>query len=80
MQPVAVPTTFDTDARGAPRANGPKRLITGPRLRDRLGISAPTLWRWLRNEALGFPKPMVINGRLFFEEDQVTAWLESRSA
>jgi len=37
-----------------------------------------TLWRWLRDPELGFPRPLVINGRRYWRESEIKAWLASR--
>jgi predicted DNA-binding transcriptional regulator AlpA len=50
-------------------------LISGPKLRAKLGISAVTLWRWRHDEACDFPAPKVINGRLYFPLAAVSDWL-----
>ena len=50
-------------------------LIPAPKLRAKLGISAVTLWRWRHDKKGGFPVPKVINGRLYFPLDSVTAWV-----
>jgi hypothetical protein len=34
-------------------------------------ITDMTLWRWLRDEDLGFPKPYVINGRRFWKVSEL---------
>jgi predicted DNA-binding transcriptional regulator AlpA len=52
------------------------RWITGPKLREMLCISAPTLWRWRHREEFGFPGAKSINGRLFFNWQEVQAWLD----
>jgi predicted DNA-binding transcriptional regulator AlpA len=52
------------------------RLVTGPVLRKMLCISAPTLWRWRHREETGFPAAKSINGRLFFNWQEVQAWLD----
>ena len=33
-----------------------------------------TLWRWLRDEDLGFPQPIVINGRRYWDEERQDQW------
>jgi hypothetical protein len=38
------------------------------------------LWRWVRSEALGFPKPMVTNGRNYFNVEELDAWDAEREA
>jgi predicted DNA-binding transcriptional regulator AlpA len=50
-------------------------LIPGPKLRAKIGISAVTLWRWRHDDAIGFPAPKVIKGRLYFPLDEISAWL-----
>ena len=47
--------------------NQPKHYLAARRLRERYGISAMTEWRWLRNEAVGLPRPLVIQGRKFYD-------------
>jgi len=50
--------------------------IPGPKLREMLGISAVTLWRWCHDGKSDFPKPKKINDRLYFPRAQVLAWLD----
>ncbi|MBL0404413.1 DNA-binding protein [Microvirga aerilata] len=50
-------------------------LITAPRLRHRFGgISDMTLWRWLRDPRLQFPKPLVVNGRRYWWLRDLEEW------
>jgi predicted DNA-binding transcriptional regulator AlpA len=49
-------------------------------VRRRYGVTDMSLWRWLRNEALSFPKPIVINGRRFWLQSSLEDWEASRSA
>ena len=45
------------------------------------GISKMTLHRWMRDGRVAFPPPDIqINGRRFWREPTVTAWLEQRAA
>lgn len=55
-------------------------LISAADARNRKlgGIHKITLHRWLRSEALGFPDPVTINGRHFFVESEIDAWIASR--
>jgi excisionase family DNA binding protein len=48
--------------------------ITAPQLADELAVSRRTITRWLRDVPLGFPRPKVINHRLYFERDEVDQW------
>lgn len=52
-------------------------LPTGA-VRTRYGVSDMSLWRWLRNEALGFPHPTVINKRRYWKLADLEAWESSR--
>ncbi|AWN40695.1 transcriptional regulator [Methylobacterium durans] len=55
--------------------------LTARQVRERYGsCSDMALWRWLQDEAMQFPRPLVISGRRFwklvdlehFEERQAT--------
>lgn len=39
-------------------------------------ISDTSLWRWLNNDRLGFPKPTVIQKRRYWREREIRTWLE----
>lgn len=57
------------------------RLITATALRETLGgVSDMSLWRWLNDPAMNFPKPVVINRRRYWRQADITAWLEKREA
>lgn len=43
-------------------------------VRARYGVSDMSLWRWLRDDALGFPHPLRINGRRFWKLSELEAW------
>jgi hypothetical protein len=51
-----------------------KRYAPSTRVMDRYDRHRTTLNRWLRDEALGFPKPTRIRGRLYWDEDLLDAW------
>jgi len=46
----------------------------------RFGVSRATLWNWLRNPALAFPRPLKINGRNYFDIGAIVAWEETRAS
>jgi predicted DNA-binding transcriptional regulator AlpA len=48
--------------------------IPAPQLAAELGVSRRTLARWLLDVALGFPRPKVVNHRLYFERNSIEAW------
>jgi predicted DNA-binding transcriptional regulator AlpA len=54
-------------------------FLTGPQVAERYQISSMTLFRWLRDDRLGFPKPMVVNRRKFFKENELFAWERDRA-
>lgn len=50
-------------------------FISSRQLKARYGgVSNMTLWRWQRDESLGFPQPLVINGRRLWRLDALEAW------
>jgi predicted DNA-binding transcriptional regulator AlpA len=48
--------------------------IPAPELAAELGVSRRTLARWLIDVALGFPRPKIVNHRLYFERNSIEAW------
>jgi hypothetical protein len=40
----------------------------------RYGVSDRTVARWERDKTLGFPRPVIIRGRKFFDEDELTSF------
>ena len=48
-------------------------------VRARYGVSDMSVWRWLHDEALGFPSPIRINGRRFWKLAELKAWEASRA-
>lgn len=56
-----------------------KTYLPAAAVRTRYGIAKMTIWRWLQNDALGFPKPMRINNRLFWKLADLEMWEASRS-
>lgn len=55
------------------------RLVTANPVREMLGgVSDMTLWRYLADPELNFPKPIVINRRRYWREADVVAWLEAQ--
>lgn len=55
-------------------------FLTAPQVRQRFGgISDMTLWRWMHDDRVGFPEPVVINRRRFFRLNEIEAF-EGRHA
>ena len=44
----------------------------------RYGISESTLLRWLKDQALGFPRPLTARGRRYFLKSEVIAWEQAQ--
>ena len=43
------------------------------------GISDMSLWRWLDNSTMNFPKPIRVQRRRYWKEGEVIGWLEAQS-
>jgi len=39
-----------------------------------------TIWRWERDEKLGFPKALTINGRRYYDIAEIEGWEHKRAA
>lgn len=48
-----------------------KTWLPAKRVRARYGVSDMTLWRWLTSRGLGFPSPIRINGRRFWDQEEL---------
>ena len=55
-----------------------RNFVSAAKVRQRYGVSDMTLWRWLRNPTLCFPKPITINGRRYWREDSLLDWERAR--
>jgi predicted DNA-binding transcriptional regulator AlpA len=56
------------------------KLLTAAAVRDAFGgVSDMTLWRWLNDPALNFPKPIYIARRRYWREADVSAWLDAQA-
>jgi hypothetical protein len=54
--------------------------LPGRAVRDRYNVSDMTLWRWLRDAELKFPKPTVINKRRYWRLEDLEMWERARAA
>ncbi len=59
------------------RATTPsENLLKAQAVQDRLGgISSQTLWRWLKDPALKFPKPIYICGTRYWVSGEIDAFV-----
>lgn len=64
-----------TTERLAQRQRPDDTLMTASQVREHFGsISEMTLWRWLRDTAMDFPAPIVINRRRFWPRSEIAAF------
>jgi predicted DNA-binding transcriptional regulator AlpA len=55
------------------------KRVTSAATRDLCGgVSDMTIWRWLNDPSLNFPKPVYIGRRRYWVESEVVAWLNSQ--
>ena len=56
------------------------KLITAVAVREVLGgVSDMTLWRWLNDPDLDFPRPAYIGKRRYFRDAEIAAWIEAQA-
>jgi hypothetical protein len=55
-------------------------LLSAKKVRERYGVSDMSLWRWLADEALNFPLPLVIQKRRYWRFRDLIAWENTRRA
>jgi predicted DNA-binding transcriptional regulator AlpA len=51
-----------------------RTYLAARHVRRRYGVSDMSLWRWLRDPALGFPQPLRIRGRRYWDAALLEAW------
>ena len=57
-----------------------EKRIQAASVRELCGeVSDMTLWRWINDPGLAFPKPIYIARRRYWREADVIAWLESQA-
>ena len=71
--------SLDPGVTGRASARSETRL-TARQVRERFGVVARTVDRWLADEALAFPRPITINKRRYFVEQEILDWERSRRA
>jgi prophage regulatory protein len=54
------------------------RLLNRRQLRALIPASDMTIWRWQRANL--FPPPISINGRNYWRQDEIEAWLRDQTA
>jgi predicted DNA-binding transcriptional regulator AlpA len=76
---MAAQSNISAASRVLPQASDPPRVQTvylkATQVRERYGgISDMTLWRWLHDKDLGFPKPRRINRMRYWNDSDLTEW------
>jgi prophage regulatory protein len=51
------------------------RLISKPEVLDRVGVTFPTIWKWMREGK--FPRSRELGGKVAWIESEVEAWIAS---
>ena len=55
----------------------PHRLIGAADVRAMFGdVSDMTIWRWLKDVDLNFPKPIYVQRRRFWRESELAEWID----
>lgn len=49
-------------------------FLGGPQVQMRYGKSHLTIWRWTKDDNLGFPKPLKIRGQNYWKLADLEAW------
>jgi predicted DNA-binding transcriptional regulator AlpA len=57
----------------------PENFMPAKKVWERYGVTDRTIDRWLNDPAMKFPRPMKINGRRYFDEQQLIAWERRRA-
>ena len=55
-----------------------KSYLPRRKLPKRYGVTEMTVWRWERDPLLGFPDPLVVNGKKFYAVAALEAWEMAR--
>jgi hypothetical protein len=56
-------------------------LLTARQVREQFGnVSDMALWRWLQDENLNFPKPIIINKRRYWRAGDTDAFIARQAA
>ena len=58
----------------------PSIKLPSAKVRERYGITGRTLNRWKHDPDLGFPEPLTINRRDYYEEQALEIWERQRAA
>ena len=71
---LPAPSVGRADAARAAVVFEQRSWIPSTQLAAELGVCRRTLARWLDDAGLGFPRPKIVNHRLYFERSSIEAW------
>ena len=78
-KPVSAQVEFSEKAAALKAANdalrGPPRLLSKREVLDRVGLTYPTLWAWMR--AGNFPRSRELGGRVAWLESEIEVWMNA---
>lgn len=57
------------------KAESAVRLISKPEVLDRVGVTFPTIWKWMREGK--FPRSRELGGKSCWIESEVEAWINA---
>lgn len=55
-----------------------QKYLTGPQVQARYAVTKMTVWRWLADDSLGFPRPIKINSRNYWDQVELDRWDSER--
>jgi hypothetical protein len=54
-------------------------IVSAPIMRRMFSISPTTEWRWCKDQALGFPQPIIVRGRRYYRRRELNEfWARQR--
>ena len=56
------------------------RFLPARQVQERYAISEQTLWRWLRDDRVSFPRPLYIQRFRYFKLSELEAWERARAS
>jgi predicted DNA-binding transcriptional regulator AlpA len=54
------------------------KWLTGPQVMAHFSVCDTTLFRWQRDPAVDFPRPMIIRRRRYWRESDIERWAQHR--
>ena len=58
----------------------PESYVPAAQVCRRYGKTDRTLDRWLKDENLGFPRPMIVRSRRYFKEAELLEWERAQAS